>query len=157
MPKYNCHLNFVIGFIRIKISETLAMFGAVLLNVFLAPVTLAKISGKIYCVPERNQRWWPYAAIFIPIFIVCVMFCLLQMKYQWSWAGAFFIYLTFCGCAASVRMHARQQLNIAGHIVEDFLACIFLYPSVVVQLEWTLKKFVGDCAKLKAHDMNNIL
>ena len=157
MPIYNRNFVLFIGFIRIKINETLAMFGAVLLNVFLAPVTLAKIAGKIYCVPENKPRWWPYAAVFIPLFVVCVMFCLLQMKYQWSWAIAFFIYLTFCGCAASVRMHARQQLNIAGHILEDFLACLFLYPSVVVQLEWTLEKSVGDSAKLKAQIMNNIL
>lgn len=133
------------------------MFGAFFLNIFVAPVKLAKISGKIYLTGEKTSRWWPYATMYIPLFTLCIMFGILQMKCPWSWSVALFIYLTFCGCAAAIRMHAREKLRIEGHILQDFLACFFLYPSVIVQLEWTLKQLDDDTLKSNTYHFNHVI
>ena len=36
-------------------------------------------------------------------------------------------------------MHTRQALDISGDVVEDFVSSVFLYPSVVVQLDMALE------------------
>ena len=133
------------------------MFGAFLISIFIAPVKIAKLAGKVYSGEQKTSRWWPYATIYIPLFTLFIMFALLQMRYTWSWAVAFFIYLTFCGCTATMRMHTREKLNIPGHILGDFIASLFLYPSVVVQLEWTLKKLDEDNLKSNACTFNHII
>ena len=120
------------------------MAGSFLVNIPLAPIKLARIAGKVYLKEGENSKWWTYATLYIPLFASCIVFGVLQVTYSWSWAVGFFLYLTFSGCTAAVRMQTREKLGIRGHILEDFLACFFLYPSVIVQLEWTLKK-LDDC------------
>ena len=120
------------------------MAGSFLINIPLAPIKLARIAGKVYLKEGENSKWWTYATLYIPLFASCIVFGVLQVTYSWSWAVGFFLYLTFSGCTAAVRMQTREKLGIRGHILEDFLACFFLYPSVIVQLELTLKK-LNDC------------
>ena len=35
-------------------------------------------------------------------------------------------------------MEVRDKFGISGNILEDFLASVFLYPGVIIQMEWTL-------------------
>ena len=125
---------------RFQMDEAKKLMGDFILNIFAAPIKLARIAGKVYLAKEEGSKWWTYATMYLPLFVLCIVFGFLQLAYSWSWAVAFFLYLTFCGCTAAIRMHTREKLGIQGHILEDYAACFFLYPSVIVQLEWTLKK-----------------
>lgn len=121
-------------------KETRKLAGSFLLNIFIAPIKLAKIAGKIYLKGAELSRWWAYGTLYIPLFSMTIIFGVLQLTYSWSWAIAFFLYLTFCGCIAIVRMEVREKLGICGNILEDFLLSVLLYPGVIVQMERTLEK-----------------
>ena len=43
----------------------------------------------------------------------------------------------------------REKLGISGNILEDFLSSVFLYPGVIVQMEWTLEKKNGSIETLE--------
>ena len=122
-------------------SRSIKLFGAFVLNIFIAPITLSKVATKIYVAStDRLQNQAPFWSLFSVLFGSCVAFCILQYKFDWSWAIALFAYLSFCGCLATVRKRTREKLNISGHIVEDFVSSMLLYPSVVVQMDITLKE-----------------
>ena len=157
LPKTRTNaLIFFLNSCRFRFKEARRMFGGFILNIFAAPIKLAKIAGKVYLTDEDGgSKWWAYATMYIPLFALVVVFSVLQVTYSWSWAVAFFLYLTFCGCTAAVRMQTREMFGIRGHILEDFLASVFLYPSVIVQLEWTLKKLNDSEENLKARECNS--
>ena len=144
-------------FCRFDVKDATSMAGAFVLNIFLAPIKLARIAGKVYLKENESSQWWAYATMYIPIFALCIVFAILQVTYSWSWAVAFFLYLTFCGCIAAVRMQTREKLGINGHIMEDFLASFFLYPSVIVQLEWTLKELKNENLENRAGNLTPLV
>ena len=127
-----------------NMKRTVRLFGLFLWNIFAAPITLAKIATKVYnknsekLPPSSSSIYWPYALVFVPLFATCIFFCILQIMFKSAWAISLFIYLCFCATVAAVRMQTRQKLNISGHVVEDFLCSVILYPSVVAQMEMTL-------------------
>ena len=133
-------------------KKTATLFGAFILNIFIAPITLAQIADHIYTKQsEKTSKCWFYSTIFVPLFGSSISFFLLQMKFNWAWAIGFFGYLTFCACIATVRMHTRDKLNISGHIIEDFISSFLLYPSVVVQLKMTLDSTLRNDVNFKMH------
>ena len=136
-------------FYRFEAKETRKLAGSFFLSIFIAPIKLAKIAGKVYLKGDELSRWWAYGTLYIPLFSLSIIFGVLQITYSWSWAIAFFLYLTFCGCTAMVRMEVREKLGISGNILEDFLASVFLYPGVIVQMEWTLEKKNGSIETLE--------
>ena len=120
--------------------RTLHLFQLFVWNIFAAPITLANVAGIVYKKPaSKPSKCTFFAGAFCTLFSTFVVFCTLQAKFSWSWAVAFFVYLSFCACVATVRMHTRQTLDISGHIVEDFVSSFFFYPSVVVQLDMALE------------------
>ena len=145
------------NFCRFEVKETKQLAGSFLLSIFIAPIKLAKIAGKIYLKGEELSRWWAYATMYIPLFSLSIIFGVLQITYSWSWAIAFFLYLTFCGCTAVVRMDTREKLGISGNILEDFLASVFLYPGVIVQMEWTLKKLEDKDEETKESNLTPLV
>ena len=131
--------NVTLIFFRFEVKETRKLAGSFLLTIFIAPIKLAKIAGKVYLTGAEVSRWWAYGTLYIPLFSLSIIFGVLQITYSWSWAIAFFLYLTFCGCTAVLRMEVRDKFGISGNILEDFLASVFLYPGVIIQMEWTLE------------------
>ena len=117
------------------------LLGLSLMNIIMAPLTLAVVASRVYAKPtSKISKFWIFVSVFISVFSITMVFLLLQIKFQWAWSIAFFGYLTFCVCIATVRKRTREKLDIPGHIVEDFLASFFLYPIVVLQLKVTLEK-----------------
>lgn len=126
------------------------LLGLSLMNTVLAPFTLATIASRVYAKPpSKSFNFWIFLVIFTTVFSGTMLFLLLQIKFQWAWAIAFFGYFTFCGCIATVRQHAREKLDIPGYVIEDFLASLLLYPIVVLQLKMTLTKSLHEsmCSK----------
>ena len=120
------------------------------MNTVLAPFTLAAIASRVYAKqPSKSFNFWIFLGIFTTVFTGTMLFLLLEIKFQWAWAIAFFGYLTFCACIATVRKHAREKLDIPGHVIEDFLVSFFLYPIVVLQIKMTLEKRLEEsmCSK----------
>ena len=122
-----------------KRKKTIKLFGLFMKNVFIAPITLSMIAGKIYSTStEKPRSTGPYLMIFGGFFLSSILFFSLQVVLDGSWAIGIFLYLCFCGCTARLRMNARKSLHISGHAVEDFFCSVILYPSVILQLELTL-------------------
>ena len=117
------------------------LWGLSLMNTVLAPFTLAAVASHVYArPPAKSSNFWIYLCIFTALFSAIVLALLLQIKFQWAWALAFFGHLTFCACIATVRKHVREKLDITGQVIEDFMVSLFLYPSVVLQLKMTLEE-----------------
>ena len=47
-------------------------------------------------------------------------------------------------------MKTREKINVPGNLIEDFLSCLIMYPSVAVQLSMTVDDLVETEKKSKA-------
>ena len=128
---------------RFRKTKCAKLFGYFLLNTILAPWTLANITSRIHekTGTKNSPKFWLLAFVFSFLFVLTISFYLLQILSPWAWAIGFIGHLAFGGCIAVVRMHTREKLNIQGHIIEDFLVSIMLYPSVVLQMKMSLDKY----------------
>ena len=125
---------------RFRKTKCAKLFGYFLLNTILAPWTLANITSRIYekFATRNSPKFWLLTFVFSSLFVLTISFYLIQFLFPWAWAIGFIGHLAFGGCIAVVRMHTREKLNIQGHIIEDFLVSIMLYPSVVLQMKMSL-------------------
>ena len=55
------------------------------------------------------------------------------------WVFGWIFYIAFTCVLCSVRTNARKVGGIEGNIVEDFFACLFFYPQVIVQMQSGVK------------------
>ena len=112
------------------------------MNIILAPLTLANVATHIYTKSngQRDLRFGIYLVFFTVLFVLTISFYVLQIIFPWAWAIGFVGHLIFGCCTAVIRKRTREELNIQGHIIEDFVASILLYPSVVLQMKMTLDK-----------------
>ena len=121
-------------------DRTLKLFGALVMNIFIAPLTLSKVAGYVYNTSKGNVQKFTSFHVTLPLlFVGFVTFCVLQCKFEWAWAIALLMYFSFCGCVATIRMKARGKLSISGHPIEDIASSLVLYPSVAVQLTMALE------------------
>ena len=113
-----------------------------MLNIILAPLTLANVATHIYTKTngQKDLRFGIYLVFFTVIFVLTISFYFLQIIFPWAWAIGFVGHLIFGCCTAVIRKSTREELNIQGHIIEDLVASILMYPSVVLQMKITLDK-----------------
>ena len=112
------------------------------MNIILAPLTLANVATHIYTKTngQKDLRFWIFLVFYSVVFVLTISFSVLQIIFPWAWAIGFVGHLIFGCCTAVIRKRIREELNIQGHIIEDFVASILLYPSVVLQMKMTLDK-----------------
>ena len=125
-------------FFRIKGARVLRLATKLILNIFIAPITIAKVSARVFGeTPEQRQRWWPYAIFSVGLFGFWIALHLAEMWVPGVWAIAWFFYLFFVCQITSVRIQTREIYGITGNGSEDLFASMILYPFVVTQLDET--------------------
>ena len=137
----NILLNLIVYF-RFQKKKWAKLFGNFLLTTILAPLTLANVASRIDAksTTKNNLKFWVLLLCFSSLFSLTITFYLLQILFPWAWSIGLVGHLAFSGCIAIVRMQTREEFNIPGHIIEDFLASVMLYPSVVLQMKMSLDK-----------------
>ena len=127
---------------RFQQKKWAKLFANFLLATILAPLTLANVASRIDAksTTKNNLKFWVLLLCFSSLFALTITFYLLQILFPWAWSIGFVGHLAFSGCITIVRMQTREEFNIPGHIIEDFLASVLLYPSVVLQIKMSLDK-----------------
>ena len=121
-----------------KWKESSRLFLKFLMNVFIAPITIAKVSAKLYSeTEEKRKRWWPYAIVTVPLFLGFILCHILELALAGMWAIGWFFYLGFASVITAVRIKARDLGKINGNVWEDFFSSLFFYANVAVQLDET--------------------
>ena len=134
-------------------DRNMKLLGSFLINIFIAPVTISKVAGIIYKTSSSRRKFTSFHLILPLLFGGFAIFGTLQcFGFTWAWAIALYMYLSFCGCVATIRTHARQKYQISGHFVEDFTSTLVLYPSVAVQLKMVLEKDVEKGSNAHIYD-----
>ena len=119
-------------------SRVFKLLIKLILNIFIAPITIAKISARVYGeTSEKQKRWWPYAIPSVTLFLLFIGFHVVELFVPGCWAIAWFFYLLFACQIAAVRIRTRELYGIPGNAIEDFFASMILYPNVTTQLDLT--------------------
>lgn len=114
------------------------MFKKWVLNIFIAPLTIAKVSARVYAkTPEKRKKVWPYAISAVGTFSLFIIFHLAELVVPGCWAMAWFFYLCFTCQVTATRIKTREIYDIIGNASEDFFAAMILYPNVATQLDLT--------------------
>ena len=123
-----------------NMSRVKKLFVKWLLNIFIAPITIAKVSARVYGkTAEKRKKWWPYAIPTVGLFSLFIIFHLIEIAVPGCWAIAWFFYLCFACQVTAVRIKTREIYDIIGNASEDFFASMILYPNVATQLDLTTK------------------
>ena len=124
-----------------------------LLNIFIAPITVAKVSARVYGkTAEKRKKWWPYAIPSVGLFTLFILFHLLELVVPGCWSIAWFFYLCFTCQITAIRIKTRELHNIIGNASEDFFSAMILYPNVATQLDLTTEYLSDDGdGKSKSH------
>ena len=124
-------------------QPTASLFRKLLMHIFVAPWSMAKVACSINETPEDSastKRVWLYAIPPITTFSLFIICHIVQFTgIEGLWAVAWFWYFGFSACLAGIRCKVRGVVGINGNMVEDFLVSTFLYPSVSLQLEETME------------------
>ena len=108
------------------------------MNIFIGPITIAKVQARVYGKTEEKQKkWWPYAIPSCGLFILFILFHVLELVVTGCWAIAWFWYLGFVCQITAVRIKTREIHGIVGNASEDFFSALFFYPNVALQLDLT--------------------
>merc|ERR1712110_638813 len=92
---------------KIKMSRVKMLFIRFVLNIFIAPITVAKVSARVYGkTAEKRRKWWPYAIPSVGLFSLFIFFHLLELAIPGCWAIAWFFYL--CSLAKLQQLESRQ-------------------------------------------------
>jgi hypothetical protein len=109
-----------------------------LLNIFFTPITIAKVSARVYGeTPEKRKKWWPYAIPSVGLFLLFILFHVVELWVTGCWAIAWFFYMAFICQITAVRMRTRELYGITGNASEDIFASMIFYPLVATQLDLT--------------------
>ena len=122
------------------------LFGKLILNIFIAPLTIAKVSARVYGkTAEKRRKWWPYAIPSFGLFFLFILFHILEVvAIEGCWAIAWFWYLGFVCQITAVRIKTREIYGILGNASEDFFAAMVLYPNVAMQLDLTTEDLAEE-------------
>ena len=113
------------------------------LNILMAPWTLARVKARL----AHNSRSIFYVIPPLICFCLFVSLHILDLAFKGCWSLAWVFYLAFATLLTSTRMDCRDKFGIIGNAFEDFFACLFLYPNVLVQLDETTKVLEVDIDK----------
>lgn len=121
-------------------SRTVRLFMGFVKNIFLAPFTVAKVAERVYQEPgqPRKKQWFTLIAG-VAMFALFILFHLLQLVFNGSWAIAWFFYLGFGTIMCSVRIRVRELFEINGNAFEDLFAALLMYPACALQMDETTK------------------
>jgi hypothetical protein len=112
------------------------LFIKYIINIFMAPLTVAKASARL----NGSTKVWAYAIPSVLTFSLFILCHLLDLAYSGCWAIAWFFYCCFATYLTAIRITCRERFNICGNPFEDFFASLFLYPNVALQLDETTKE-----------------
>jgi len=123
---------------NMNMSRVAMLFKKWAMNIFLAPITIAKVSARVYGkTAEKRRKWWPYAIPSVGLFFLFILFQLLEVAVPGCWAISWFFYLCFTCQITAIRIRTREIYDIIGNASEDFFASMILYPNVATQLDLT--------------------
>ena len=115
------------------------------MNIVIAPITIAKVSARVYGkTAEKRDTWWYYAIPSVGLFSLFILFHCLELVLPGCWSIAWFFYLCFACQITAVRIKTREIYGIVGNPSEDFFSAMVLYPSVATQLDETTKYLSDD-------------
>ena len=139
-----CNQNKSLNF-RMDSSRSIKLFVKLVYNIFMAPITIAKVSARVYGkTSEKRNKWWPYAIPSVGLFLLFILFHLLELAIPGCWSIAWFFYLCFTCQITAVRIRTREIHSIIGNASEDFFSAMFLYPNVATQLDLTTELLSDD-------------
>merc|ERR1712110_619050 len=68
---------------KIKMSRVKMLFIKFVKNIFIAPITVAKVSARVYGkTAEKRKKWWPYAIPSVGLFSLFIFFHLLDLQFR---------------------------------------------------------------------------
>ena len=139
-----CTTDIILQF-RITLSRAKSLFLKWILNIFIAPITIAKVSARVYGkTAEQRRKWWPFAIPTVALFSLFIMFHLIELAIPGCWAIAWFFYLCFTCQITAVRIRTRDIYGIIGNPSEDFFSALILYPNVATQLDLTTENLCEE-------------
>ena len=152
-PSFACGLFDPLAaepFKKIRLSNVLGLFKELVINIFIAPITVAKVSARVYGkTGDARRKWWPYAIPSVIAFLLFILLHLLELAVPGCWAIAWFFYLCFTFHVTAVRIKTREIYGIIGNASEDFFSAMTLYPNVALQLDLTTRNIVEEDADEK--------
>jgi len=74
------------------------------------------------------------------LWLLFIIFMFVEFAEDGFWALAWCSFIAFATLLTAVRTHARVAHGIKGNVMEDFWACIFLFPQVIAQMQSGAKK-----------------
>ena len=117
-----------------KKKPTLKLLYRCVINIFLAPWTVAKSASRL-----EQGHLYKQALTTVPLFVLSVILFILELAAKGCWAIGLICYLGFAISITRVRLNVREKFKIDGNVFEDFFAALFFYPSVAVQLDEATK------------------
>ena len=78
----------------------------------------ARVYGK---TAEKRRKWWPYAIPSVGLFLLFILFHLLELAVPGCWSIAWFFYLCFTCQITSIRIKTREIYSIVGNASADRL------------------------------------
>ena len=132
-------------------SRAAMLFKKWAINIFIAPITIAKVSARVYGkTVEKRRKWWPYAIPSVGLFGLFILFHILELAVPGCWAIAWFFYLCFTCQITAIRIRTREIYDIIGNASEDFFSSMILYPNVATQLDLTTENLSEESTKENA-------
>ncbi len=128
--------------LREKPKEALALFIEFLKNIVLAPWTIANAAHRLG--GQKKNNLWIYLLATFPFFMLMIFFLLSELVVSGCWAIGTFFYLLFVASVTGIRLEARSKLKIEGNIFEDFVASLFFYPCVAIQLDMSTRNLTDS-------------
>ena len=95
-----------------KIALTSKLFIQFVMNLFLAPLTVAKTSSRVISA----STFWPVLLSLSFFLFMFIFLHLLQLAVDGCWALAWVFYIAFGSGISIVRSKAREQLSISGKL-----------------------------------------
>ena len=136
-------------------SRVSSLFLKLVSNIFMSPITIAKVAARVYAENiEKRIKWWPYAIPSVGLFILFIAFHVINIFVPGCWSIAWFFYLFFVCQITAVRIRTRELYKINGNACEDFFASLILYPNVTTQLDLTTKDLLNEGGISECHLSN---
>ena len=124
-----------------------SLFVGFLKNLFMAPLTVAKVNKRL----NGSKGSWIFTLGACLTFALFILFHVLELAFTSSWAIAWFFYFGFASILTAIRIQVRELMAINGNPIEDFFACLLLYPCAALQMDLTTENLDmhGDASKKK--------
>ena len=101
-----------------------------------------------------GSRAWPSMIVMAIMFYGFITLCICELAVDGLFYVGWAVYMFFALYITGIRSSARLEYEINGNIIEDFFACLMLYPFAGVQLYTHVKDY--DFSKKTDVPMNEI-